>query len=87
MIGGTVLFDDIAAEARALVDAENAVDSPDHAADDTADHGADRAGRSLALARALVNSAGNPLGLGRQGKCHCGGKGSDTDKTPDHDLS
>jgi len=86
-IGGTVLFDDIAVKARTLIDAQNAVDAPDHATDDTADDGTDRTGRSLALSGALVNSAGNPLGLRRKGKRHCGDKGSDTDKTPDHDIS
>jgi hypothetical protein len=86
-IGGTVLFDDIAVKARTLIDAQNAVNSSDHAADDTADDGADGTGRSFALSRALINPAGDPLGLRRNGKRHCGYKGSNTNKTPDHDIS
>src|SRR6185437_8648399 len=56
-IGWTVLFDHIAVETRPLVDAEHAGDPSDHAADDTTDHGADRARGAFAIPRSPLNPA------------------------------
>jgi hypothetical protein len=49
LIGRAALLDDITAKSRTFVDAENPGDSTDHAANDTADDGADRAGCSFAI--------------------------------------
>src|ERR1700722_11855376 len=49
LIGRTVLLDDVAAEAGTIVHPQHPVDAPDHAANDAADHGTDRTGRSFAF--------------------------------------
>ena len=64
LIGRAALLDDIIAKARTLIDAQNAGYATDHATNHTADDGADRTGRSFAISRAALNSAGDPLGLG-----------------------
>jgi hypothetical protein len=86
-IGRAALLDDITVKARSLVDAENPVNSSDHAANDAADHGADRTGRSLALSGALINSADDPLGLRHDRKRDGGNNGKNSDKAADHDIS
>jgi hypothetical protein len=87
LIGRPALLDNIIAKAGTLIDAEHASDAADHAANDTADDGADRTGCSFAIPRASLNSTGNPLGLGHDGERHGGGKDSYSDKTADHDIS
>ena len=81
-----MLLDNIAVEPRPLVDAQHAVDAPNHAADDPADHGADRPGRAFAIPRASLNPAGNPLGLGQRGQRQTGGNDSHSNKTAKHDY-
>src|SRR5665213_1530076 len=87
LIGRAALLDDIAVEARAVIDAENAVDATDHPANDAADHGADRTGRPFAFARASLNTARDPLGLRHDRQRNGGDNGSNSDKTADHDIS
>jgi hypothetical protein len=88
LIGGMVLLGHIAVKTGTLFDAENARYATHHAANDTADDGADRTGGSFAFPRASLNPAGDPfLGLRRNGKRHGGGKGSNSDKTSNHDNS
>jgi hypothetical protein len=70
-----------------IVHAQHPVDAADHAANDTADNGADRTGGSFALPRSPVNSTGDPLGLGHNRQRHGGGKGGNSNKTADHDIS
>ena len=77
----------ITVKARTIVDAQNAVDAADHAANDTADHGTDRTGGAFAISRASLNATGDPLGLRDDGQRHGGGNGSNSDKTTDHDNS
>jgi hypothetical protein len=87
LIGRASLLDNIIAKAGTLVDAEYASDATDHAANDTADDGADRTGCSFAIPRASLNSTGNPLGLRHNRQRHGGGKDSYSDKATDHDIS
>jgi hypothetical protein len=77
----------IVVKARALVDAEDAVDAANHAAHDTADYGTDRTGVPCAFARASVNATDDALGLRCDGQRHGGGNGNNSDKTTDHDHS
>src|SRR5665213_1358780 len=86
-IGRTVLFHHIAVEARALVDAEHAGNSSDHAADDTPDHGTDRSCGTFAIARASFNPARHALGLRQRGYRQSGDKGGHSDKTANHAYS
>jgi predicted neutral ceramidase superfamily lipid hydrolase len=86
-IGRAVLFDDVTVEARALIDAQNAGDAADHAADHATNDGAYRAGSPFALSRASFNSARNALGLGYDRKRHHGEKGGYPDKTANHGNS
>src|SRR5665213_1113907 len=72
LIGRAALLDDIAVEARAVIDA---------------DHGADRTGRPFAFARASLNTARDPLGLRHDRQRNGGDNGSNSDKTADHDIS
>ena len=44
-----MLFDRVAAKARALIDAKDSIDATDHAANNAADDGSDRAGSSFAI--------------------------------------
>src|SRR5665647_1501765 len=55
LIGRASLLDHITAKAGPLVDAENPGHATDHAANHTADDGADRTGGSLAIPRASLN--------------------------------
>jgi hypothetical protein len=87
LIGRASLLDNIIAKAGTLIDAENPGDATDHAANDTADDGADRTGCSFAIPRASLNSTGNPLGLRHNGERHGGGEDSYSDTTADHDIS
>jgi hypothetical protein len=82
-----VLLDDIAAEARTLIDAEHAGHATDDTANDAADHGADGTGGSLTVARTALDATGNPLRLRHNGQRNGGDKGSNSDKTADHDSS
>jgi hypothetical protein len=87
LIGRATLLDNITVKAGTLVDAENPGDSTDHAANDAANDGADRTGCSFAISRASLNPPGDPLGLCRNRERHCGNKGSNSEKTADHDIS
>ena len=80
-------LDDIAAKAGTLVDAQDACDTTDHAAYDTADHGADGTCGPFAISRAALDPTGDPLSLGHNGQRHGGDKGGYSDKTADHDIS
>jgi hypothetical protein len=81
------LLDHVVVKARTLVDAENAVDATDNTADDTTNHGAERTGGSLAIARAAFDPAGNSLGGRRDGQHYYGYKGGKSDKSADHVCS
>ena len=74
LIGRAALLDHVAAKARTLVDAQNAGNAADHAANDAADHGADRTGGPLTVARASLDAAGDALGLGQRGNGEDGDK-------------
>jgi hypothetical protein len=87
LIGRPTLLDDVVAKAGTLVDAKNPSDATDHAANHTADDGADRAGCPFAISRASLDPTGNPLGLCHDGERHGGDKGSNSDKAADHDVS
>src|ERR1700738_2267372 len=63
LIGRATLLDHILAKTGALIDAQNAGDATDHTANDTADDGADRAGRLFSFSRASLDSTGPALGL------------------------
>jgi hypothetical protein len=49
LIGRAMLFDNITAKARPRIDAENAVDTTDHTANDAADDGSEGTGSSFAF--------------------------------------
>jgi hypothetical protein len=83
LIGRTTLFDDVTVKARTLVDAQDACDATNHAANDTTD----RTGSPFAISRAPLNPTGDPLSLGHHGQRHGGDKGSYSDETADHDIS
>jgi hypothetical protein len=87
LIGRAVLLNDITAKARTLIDAENAGYSADHAADDTANHGADRTGRSFTVSRSALDPTGNSLALRGDRQRHGGDNGSYSDKAANHDIS
>ena len=65
-------------------DAGNATDDT---ANDAADHGANGTGGSLTVARTSLDATGNPLRLRHNGQRNGGDKGSNSDKTADHDSS
>jgi hypothetical protein len=50
LIGGAALLDHVTVKARTLIDSQNSGYAAYDAANDTAHHGADRAGRSFAIA-------------------------------------
>src|SRR5580693_5190600 len=56
LIGGMMLFDGVGVEARALIDAEHAGDTSDHAANGAAHDGANGTGRAITLAGAALDS-------------------------------
>jgi hypothetical protein len=72
---------------RALIDAQNAGDAADHAADHATNDGAYRAGGPFALSRALFNSPRNALGLRNDRNRHHGENGGHPDKTANHGNS
>ena len=82
-----MLLDDVTVKARTLIDAQNAGDTADHAADHATHDGANRAGGPFALPRASLNSPRNALGLRDGRKRHQGEKGGHPDKTADHGNS
>jgi hypothetical protein len=88
-IGRPALLDHIAVKTGPLIDAEHPGNATHHAADDTADHGADRTGCAFTLAGASLHATGDPvvLGLCYNRKCDGGDEGSNSDKTTDHDHS
>src|ERR1700742_1228578 len=75
-IVGTVLFDDIVAKARPLIDAKYPGDAADYTANDPSDHGAHGTGGALAFSRAMLDSAGDALGLGDRRERDGGDEGS-----------
>ena len=81
------LFDDVSAETRTRVDAQDAV----HAADDTTDHAPDdRSDRTccpLPLPGASFYTSRDALRLNGNRQRHAGGNDSNSDETADHDLS
>src|SRR5437870_655237 len=85
LIGGMALFDGIGPKAWALIDTEHAGNATYHAANGAADNGANRTGRTVALARAALDSTRYALGLSDNGNSHCGANGGSSDKTADHD--
>ena len=87
LIGRATLLDNVGMKAGAFIDAENPGDSTDHAANDAADDGTDGTGGSFAISGASLNPTGDPLGPCRNRERHCGDKGSNSDKTADHDIS
>src|SRR5262245_45022202 len=62
-----------------VVDAEQAFDAADRAADGTADHGADRTGNATAFIEAVRGAAGDALRLRRHRRAQQGHAG-------DHDM-
>jgi hypothetical protein len=89
LVGRAALLDHVAVKAGTLIDAEHPGDATHHAADDPADHGANRTGGAFAFTGASLDAARNPsvLGLRHNGKCNGGDEGSNSDKTTDHDRS
>jgi hypothetical protein len=87
LIGGATLLGDVTVKTGTLIDAQNPGDSTDHAANDAADNGTDRAGGSLAISRASLNSTRDTLGLGGDRQRDGCDKRSNSDKTADHDFS
>jgi hypothetical protein len=87
LIGRPTLLDDVVAKAGTLLDAKNPGDATDHAANHTADDGADRSGRPFAFSRASLDPTRDPLGLRHDRESHGGDKGSNSDKAADHDVS
>jgi hypothetical protein len=86
-IGRVPPLDDIIVKAGAVIDAENAAHSTNHAANDTADHGAERTGGSFAISRSSFDPTGDPLRLRHDRKRDGGDKCSNSDKSADHDIS
>ena len=66
------LLDDISAEARAILNAENAADGAGDRAERAANDGADRAGIVIALRGAAFGALNGALRLGRERNCQCG---------------
>src|SRR5258708_5269434 len=64
LIGRPTLFDHIAAETRALIDAQDAGNAADDTANRAADNGAHGTGCALALAGAAFDASGDALRLG-----------------------
>src|SRR4051794_33906224 len=64
LIGRAPLLDDIAAEARTLIDAEHAGDAANDPTDRPAYNGSDGTGRALALPGTAFDAAGDALRLG-----------------------
>jgi hypothetical protein len=62
----------VAAEARALVHSENAIDATDDTADHATDDGADRPRRALAIARTTLDATGHSLRGRHYGHGHDG---------------
>src|SRR6188768_1304691 len=81
LIRRAALFDDVTAEARTLVDAEDAV----HAADDTTDDPADRTGGPFAVTGAPLDASGDALRLYGDRQRHARGNDGNSDETADHD--
>lgn len=84
-IGWTMLFHDVAAEARSIVDTEYASNAADDATDGATNDGANRAGGPLAFACTTLNASGDTLSLSNNRKSHHGNDGSGSKKTTDHD--
>jgi hypothetical protein len=87
LIRRAALFDDISAETRTIVDAEDAVHAADDTTDNTADDRADRTRGPFAVTGAPLDASGDALRLGGKWQRHAGGNDGNSDVTADHDLS
>ena len=60
-------LDNVAVEARSLVDTEHPIDATDHTSDDPANNRPYWPSRTLSLARSALDAAGHSLSIGRDG--------------------
>jgi hypothetical protein len=81
------LLDDIRTEAGTLVYPKDSRHTTNDAADHPANNCPDRPSRSFTIPCTPLDSAGDALGLGRNGNEQCGNKGCGSDKIADHDSS
>jgi hypothetical protein len=78
-----VVLDDVASEARTLIDTQNATDAANHTTDNASDHSADRAGRALSFTSAVLNASRNSLGRRYDRHCHNGSEHGNQEITTD----
>ena len=70
LIGRLPLFDNICAEARTLIDPQNAGHTPDDTADHTANDSPDRTSRPFTISGTPLGARGYALSLSNDGKRH-----------------